>query len=201
MQRHVILRNRPDVVAGWSDEEVAKRWWQLFPLRKNMDKTPAVSTEGEFNIWMTPARSKQLRSRLSDISWWMRALAEPIARRSNIEDNCTDRFMSESHRRKLSKKKRLEPRCAGSEVASSIPDSSNPASPPEPSGSNAPKNKQSTFQSEALEGSYVLDNDLLSLNRIEGGTLVESLSEGSAKQFNFILNGANKEDPGLTFAK
>jgi len=31
---HVILRNRPDVVALWSDEEVAKRWWQLFPLRK-----------------------------------------------------------------------------------------------------------------------------------------------------------------------
>jgi hypothetical protein len=30
---HVILRNRPDVVAGWSNEEVARRWWELFPLR------------------------------------------------------------------------------------------------------------------------------------------------------------------------
>jgi len=89
---HVILRNRPDIVAGWSDEEVAKRWWQLFPLRKNKDKTPAVPTESELKLWMTPARNKQLRSRLSDISWWMRALAEPIARRSNIEDQCTGRF-------------------------------------------------------------------------------------------------------------
>ena len=44
---HVILRNRPDVVAGWSDEEVAKRWWQLFPLRKNKDKTPAVPTQSD----------------------------------------------------------------------------------------------------------------------------------------------------------
>jgi REP element-mobilizing transposase RayT len=89
---HVILRNRPDVVATWSDEDVARRWWQLFPLRKNKDKTPAVPTESELKQFMTPARSKQLRSRLSDISWWMRALAEPIARRSNQEDKCTGRF-------------------------------------------------------------------------------------------------------------
>ncbi len=89
---HVILRNRPDVVAGWSDEQVARRWWQLFPLRKNKDKTAAVPTDSELKLFMTPARSKQLRSRLSDISWWMRALAEPIARRSNSEDKCTGRF-------------------------------------------------------------------------------------------------------------
>ena len=40
---------------------------------------------------MSPARNKQLRTRLSDISWWMRALAEPTARRINAEDNCTGR--------------------------------------------------------------------------------------------------------------
>ena len=74
---HVILRNRPDIVALWSDEEVAKRWWQMYPLRKNKDKTPAVPTEGELKMLMTPVRSKQLRSRLSDISWWMRSLAVP----------------------------------------------------------------------------------------------------------------------------
>jgi len=89
---HVILRNRPDVVATWSDEDVARRWWQLFPLRKNKDKSPAVPTEDELKLFMSPARCKQLRSRLSDISWWMRALAEPIARRSNQEDKCTGRF-------------------------------------------------------------------------------------------------------------
>jgi len=48
----VILRNSPDVVAGWSDEEVAKRWWQLFPHRKNRDKSPAVPTESELKMWM-----------------------------------------------------------------------------------------------------------------------------------------------------
>jgi hypothetical protein len=28
---HTILRNRPNVVAGWSDEEVAVRWLSVFP--------------------------------------------------------------------------------------------------------------------------------------------------------------------------
>ena len=40
---HVILRNRPDVVAEWSDEEVAKRWWQLFrPMLGNYRKSPRL---------------------------------------------------------------------------------------------------------------------------------------------------------------
>ena len=89
---HVILRNRPDVVGTWSDDEVARKWWQLFPLRRNKDKTPATPTDEELKMLSTPVRSKQLRTRLSDISWWMRALAEPIARRSNREDQCTGRF-------------------------------------------------------------------------------------------------------------
>ncbi len=31
---HVILRSRPDVVADWSDDEIARRWWNLFPQRR-----------------------------------------------------------------------------------------------------------------------------------------------------------------------
>ena len=50
---HVILRNRPDVVAGWSDEEVAQRWWQLFPFKKTvidckilfLNTSPTIGTE------------------------------------------------------------------------------------------------------------------------------------------------------------
>jgi hypothetical protein len=33
----VVLRNRPDLIAGWSDVEVARRWWNLFPLRRDDD--------------------------------------------------------------------------------------------------------------------------------------------------------------------
>jgi hypothetical protein len=33
-QLDVILRNRPDVVKQWSDDDVVWRWWNLFPRRQ-----------------------------------------------------------------------------------------------------------------------------------------------------------------------
>ena len=39
-----------------------------------------------------PDRLAVLRDRLGDLSWYMRCLNEPIARRANLEDDCTGRF-------------------------------------------------------------------------------------------------------------
>src|ERR1041385_413337 len=44
---HVVLRNRPDVVKDWSDEEVARRWWRLFPLRRSETGGPADPEDHE----------------------------------------------------------------------------------------------------------------------------------------------------------
>ena len=87
---HVILRNRPDVVKTWSDDEVARRWWLLFPKRRNEDGTAAEPKDFEMKAYA--AKAKVYRVRLADISWWMRALAEPIARAANLEDDCRGRF-------------------------------------------------------------------------------------------------------------
>ena len=38
---HVVLRTRPDVAEAWSDEEVARRWWRLFPKRRDEEGEPA----------------------------------------------------------------------------------------------------------------------------------------------------------------
>jgi len=89
---HLILRNRPDVVAAWSDEEAALRWLRVFPGRR-LDEQLAEPTENDVRTLAGNAqRMAEVRSRLSDISWFMRALSEPIARLANKQDECTGRF-------------------------------------------------------------------------------------------------------------
>lgn len=89
---HLVLRIDIYEVNGWSDTEVVAHWHQLF---KGTDATQKFA-QGEviesFEINSLKHSIAQYRRRLSDISWFMRALNEPIARMANKEDNCTGRF-------------------------------------------------------------------------------------------------------------
>ncbi len=90
---HVVVRTRPNVVRDWTDEQVAKQWWHLFPKRRNQDGSPAVPTPQELNALRNDSSAmRERRRRLADISWFMRCLAEPIARRANREDDVVGRF-------------------------------------------------------------------------------------------------------------
>jgi hypothetical protein len=54
---HVILRNRPDVVAPWSDSEVARRWLTLFPGRVATQPDPASALAAVAGQSVEEARS------------------------------------------------------------------------------------------------------------------------------------------------
>ena len=99
---HQVLRSRPDVVEGWSDEEVARRWLRLFPVRVNDDGSPAEPSQPEIDsIVNDPDKLSKRRRRLSDISWWARCTAENIARQSNREDNVTGHFWEGRYKSQL----------------------------------------------------------------------------------------------------
>lgn len=90
---HLVLRSRPDVVATWDDTEVARRWLMLCPNRRDEKGNPAEPTDAELDTMRNcPEKLVDIRRRLSDISWLMRMVAEPIAKRANREDEVTGRF-------------------------------------------------------------------------------------------------------------
>ena len=84
---HAILRNRPDIVKDWTDEEVVRRWWNLFPSRRNKDGSPAEPAATDLKSLIADAKILvELRARLSSISWFMRCTSEVIARLANAEE-------------------------------------------------------------------------------------------------------------------
>ena len=96
---HLVLRSRPDVVAEWDDSEVARRWLMLCPERRDAKGKPAEPMESELNhIRKDKAKLKVIRSRLSDISWWMRLLSQNIAQRANKEDSEIGKFWQARYR-------------------------------------------------------------------------------------------------------
>lgn len=90
---HVQLRSRPDIVELWTDEEVLIRWHRLCPGYRLFGLAPSPSPEELERLKQTGAdKIAELRKRLSNISWFMKELSEPIARAANAEDGCTGCF-------------------------------------------------------------------------------------------------------------
>ncbi len=89
---HVVLHIDKKQADQWSDLEVVERWHSLFKGNlfsqrfvrgENLDTSQRARLQMIIEEW---------RSRLCDISWFMRILNEAIAREANREDRCTGRF-------------------------------------------------------------------------------------------------------------
>ena len=65
----------------------------LCPVTKRPDGSPEIPSPPEIaSIINNVERLREIRGRLSHISWFMRLVAEPVARRANAEDETTGRF-------------------------------------------------------------------------------------------------------------
>jgi putative transposase len=89
---HVVVRIDREQAEGWSDREVIERWQRLFSLPILVARSHAGQRLSEPERDVVKELIAQWRTRLHDLSWFMRCLNEDLARRANAEDDCTGRF-------------------------------------------------------------------------------------------------------------
>ncbi|QFU22202.1 transposase [Shewanella eurypsychrophilus] len=94
MSNHLHLVLRVDIFEAnnWTDKEVVDHWHHLFKGTEITRKFTKGEVIESYEVASLKHSIAQFRSRLSDISWFMRALNEAIARKANKEDGCTGRF-------------------------------------------------------------------------------------------------------------
>jgi len=98
---HLVVRNRPDRVASWSDRQVAWRWLMICPAKRHPDESPVEPTEAQLAVLLAdPEKLQELRRRLSNPSWLMGRACQYIARRCNREDQHAGRFFEERFKMK-----------------------------------------------------------------------------------------------------
>ena len=89
---HVVLHMDRARAQRWSFGEVIQRWHQIFrgnPLSQRYLKDEVLS---EAELESLEVQAEVWRSRLVDLSWYMRVLNERVARQANLEDECSGRF-------------------------------------------------------------------------------------------------------------
>ena len=91
---HVVLHVDVGKVNKLSDKNVLRRWHKLHrgTLLTQQYANNIEHTFSETEKSTLQATVEIYRNRLADISWFMRELNEPIARKANSEDNCTGHF-------------------------------------------------------------------------------------------------------------
>jgi hypothetical protein len=89
---HLLMRLAPKVAAGWSDEEVVRRWGRLFPPRDKSRQPLPVSEDWVRERLKDAAWVARARERLQSISWFMKCLKEPLARMANREEKVRGAF-------------------------------------------------------------------------------------------------------------
>lgn len=93
---HIVLKVDRESALAWSDDEVLRRWTQLFSGTANLQQYLELQRSGEAIPDYLQSHAAEMaevyRHRLYDLSWFMRILNESIARMANKEEGVKGRF-------------------------------------------------------------------------------------------------------------
>ena len=92
---HLVLANLPNKVDTWSDAEVLRRVSKIFRYKfKQLGVRDGEPTDEQVEEFSRDSEfMREMRSRLSDPSWFMRQLLQKLAVMSNREDDCRGHFV------------------------------------------------------------------------------------------------------------
>lgn len=86
---HLVLKVDHEVVESWDVNEILARCRKLFPNKaKEIDERLQINPHDQ----LATETAEIWRKRLCSLSWFMRCINEPIARRANLEDECKGHF-------------------------------------------------------------------------------------------------------------
>lgn len=89
---HIVVHIDSSRPKKWSDREILIRWTKLFKGPSIVQRYLRGQSLVQAEMTLLDRLIKEYRQRLTDLSWFMRCLNEPIARDANFEDRCTGRF-------------------------------------------------------------------------------------------------------------
>jgi len=89
---HIVLHLNESEQNTLSMNEVLTRWQSLYGGNQLIARYLREELMCDAELNAVHDISEQWRARLADLSWFMRALNESIAREANFEDHCTGRF-------------------------------------------------------------------------------------------------------------
>ena len=89
---HLVIHLDPVRGNAWTDRQIVERWTRLFSgpdcVPRYLGCGPLNDAEQALMAVLIPL----WRTRLMDLSWFMRCLNENVARQANLEDHCTGHF-------------------------------------------------------------------------------------------------------------
>lgn len=90
--QHLVLHINQQKAHALTDKEVCARWHRIYKGTLLTRKYELDENLTDVELDAVASRIEKWREQLYDISWFMRALNEPIARMANAEDHCTGSF-------------------------------------------------------------------------------------------------------------
>lgn len=89
---HVLCRLDPKSEPTWTDEETIRRWAAVFPPKTRCGREIEVTPGWIESKQQDHEAVLKMRQRLASLSWFMKALKEPLSRMANKEDQVRGAF-------------------------------------------------------------------------------------------------------------